>query len=208
MTNFRIPYSAQGLREFWQRWHISLSTWFRDYVYIPLGGNRGQLWKWMRNIFLTFVISGFWHGASWNFIIWGAIHGIGLLIERYLPKLPKGHFYSLIRSIVTFHFVVLAWVFFRAETLQDAGYILSNILHIGVGGLIGVATISQQSFLTFWIVLILLFGLDMAIRLGWVSRFLQRDPKYYKTISALSAIACCIYLFGVFEAQEFIYFQF
>ncbi|MDI1355239.1 MAG: MBOAT family protein [bacterium] len=118
--NFNYPYMANSIREFWQRWHISLSTWFRDYLYIPLGGNKGGKASTYRNLFFVFFITGLWHGASWNFIVWGLFHGCFLVIERIgfgslLKKLPAaiGHIYTLC-------VVIIAWIFFRADTLTYA----------------------------------------------------------------------------------------
>lgn len=126
MRNFAYPYFSQSLGEFWRRWHISLSTWFRDYLYIPLGGSRVGRSRLVVNIMITFVVSGLWHGASWNFIIWGAIMGVGLLPEALgltagsklsARDVPGG---SLIAMLRTFALVCLGWVFFRAATLPDA----------------------------------------------------------------------------------------
>jgi len=129
MLNFNHPYLADSLSDFWRRWHISLSTWFRDYVYIPLGGNRHGQGATYRNLLLTFVISGFWHGAAWTFIIWGALHGLGDVLTRplersawYRRRVPKP-----VKQLWVFLFVCLTWVFFRAESVQDAGAILSAI---------------------------------------------------------------------------------
>ena len=129
ILNFNNPYLATGLGEFWSRWHISLSSWFRDYVYIPLGGNRGTAWQTYRNLFITFLISGFWHGAAWTFLIWGALHGLGVLVTRELersafyrdriPKLPK--------QLAVFLFVCFTWIFFRADSLSDALLIVRRI---------------------------------------------------------------------------------
>lgn len=129
MLNFNHPYLAAGLGEFWGRWHISLSSWFRDYVYIPLGGNRkGSLFTY-RNLILTFVISGLWHGAAWTFIIWGALHGLGSIVTRSLEKstwyrtrVPK-----LFKQAAVFLFVGFAWIFFRADSLETARLILARI---------------------------------------------------------------------------------
>jgi len=120
LENFNFPYIARSIQEFWRRWHISLSTWFRDYLYIPLGGNRVGKHRVYFNLFIVFLLTGFWHGASWNFIVWGLFHGLFLIIERvgfgkFLEKLwsPIRHFYTL--------FVVLiSWVFFRADDLPYA----------------------------------------------------------------------------------------
>jgi len=129
MLNFNNPYLATGLGDFWRRWHISLSTWFRDYVYIPLGGNRGGKFSTYRNMFLTMVISGLWHGAAWTFIIWGVLHAIGRFLTRelegtsfYKRRVPK-----IVKQLLVFAFVTFAWIFFRAPSLSDAGLIVSRI---------------------------------------------------------------------------------
>ena len=121
--NFDQPYRAFSLQDFWRRWHISLSSWLRDYLYIPLGGSRGSVWFACRNIMITFILGGLWHGAAWKFATWGLLHGVGLSIERLwtrfkpaaLPALPKW-----VGLIVTFHLVCLAWIFFRAESFDSA----------------------------------------------------------------------------------------
>jgi D-alanyl-lipoteichoic acid acyltransferase DltB (MBOAT superfamily) len=129
ILNFNNPYLATGLGEFWSRWHISLSSWFRDYVYIPLGGNRNGVFNTYRNLFITFFISGIWHGAAWTFVIWGTLHGLGVLITRelersavYRERVPK-----LAKQLGVFVFVCVTWIFFRAESLGDAGFILQRI---------------------------------------------------------------------------------
>jgi D-alanyl-lipoteichoic acid acyltransferase DltB (MBOAT superfamily) len=129
ILNFNNPYLATGLGDFWGRWHISLSSWFRDYVYIPLGGNRrGELLTY-RNLFITFLVSGIWHGAAWTFAIWGILHAIGVMITRelerstfYRERVPK-----ILKQLATFTFVCFTWIFFRATTLQDALLICGRI---------------------------------------------------------------------------------
>jgi D-alanyl-lipoteichoic acid acyltransferase DltB (MBOAT superfamily) len=129
ILNFNNPYLATGLGEFWSRWHISLSSWFRDYVYIPLGGNRGSRLSTYRNLFITFFISGIWHGAAWTFMIWGSLHGLGVLLTRelersalYRERVPKS-----LKQLGVFLFVCVTWIFFRAESLSDALLILRRI---------------------------------------------------------------------------------
>ncbi|MGH7967978.1 MAG: MBOAT family O-acyltransferase, partial [Limisphaerales bacterium] len=129
ILNFNNPYLATGLGEFWSRWHISLSSWFRDYVYIPLGGNRRGALLTYRNLFLTFFISGIWHGAAWTFVIWGALHGLGVLVTRelersavYRERVPK-----LVKQAGVFGFVMFTWIFFRADSLTDALFIIRRI---------------------------------------------------------------------------------
>ena len=118
--NFDQPYRASSLQEFWRRWHISLSSWLRDYVYIPLGGGRGGALKACRNILITMLLGGLWHGASWTFVAWGALHGVVLSIERLFKGARKSLFPSLIGVLVTFHVVCLGWILFRADSFQTA----------------------------------------------------------------------------------------
>ncbi|MGB1075624.1 MAG: MBOAT family O-acyltransferase [Flavobacteriales bacterium] len=131
-SNFRFPYFSRNVAEFWRRWHVSLNTWFRDYLYIPLGGSRGSRWTSLRNITIVFLISGLWHGASWNFVIWGAIHA-ALFVPIFWMGRNKTFqndwkWQDSWRAVVTFFWVCLAWVFFRAENLDAARTYLSNVV--------------------------------------------------------------------------------
>ena len=121
--NFNQPYRAASIQDFWRRWHMSLSRWLRDYLYIPLGGNRGGEWRRDRNLLLTMLLGGLWHGAAWTFVLWGALHGLGLLVERRLGlRLP-----GILARLVTFHFVCFGWILFRAESLGAAGSVLARL---------------------------------------------------------------------------------
>ena len=129
ILNFNNPYLATGLGEFWSRWHMSLSTWFRDYVYVPLGGNRHGSFKTYRNLFITFVVSGVWHGAAWTFVIWGLLHASGVMLTR---ELERSSFYrervpKFLKQLGVFLFVCFAWIFFRAENLSEAIFIVRQI---------------------------------------------------------------------------------
>src|SRR3954467_8418172 len=130
-ANFNQPYRAQRLREFWQRWHISLSTWLRDYLYKPLGGNRHGRWKTYRNLFLTMLLGGLWHGAAWKFIAWGALHGGGLAVERVLEpwigRRALSPVAKIVATLVVFHFVCFAWIFFRAEDFGMAALYIGGL---------------------------------------------------------------------------------
>ena len=138
MRNFKRPYLANNIREFWQRWHISLSTWFRDYLYIPLGGNRVVKWRWYYNLFITFLISGLWHGANWTFIVWGALHGFYLVFAIWTSgirgKINTAVFgknkslYNFSHIIITICLAWFAWIFFRANTIGDAFLIIKKII--------------------------------------------------------------------------------
>jgi D-alanyl-lipoteichoic acid acyltransferase DltB (MBOAT superfamily) len=127
--NFDAPYTARSVQDFWRRWHMTLSRWLRDYLYIPLGGNRGTQWTTYRNLRLTMLLGGLWHGASWTFVVWGGLHGGYLAYEHYRTQRRQQHALPydadtprtrLVERVVTFHLVCLAWIFFRAETFHDA----------------------------------------------------------------------------------------
>ena len=133
MLNFNNPYLATSLGDFWARWHISLSSWFKDYVYIPLGGNRKGTFNTYRNMFLTMVISGLWHGAAWTFILWGAVHAVGRFLTRemerttfYREKVP-----TFVKQLFVFTLVTFAWIFFRAESIGDAWIVIARIFSSG-----------------------------------------------------------------------------
>jgi alginate O-acetyltransferase complex protein AlgI len=133
MVNFNRPYHSRTISEFWTRWHISLSTWFKDYLYIPLGGSRASTLKWVRNILIVFCLSGLWHGASWNFIIWGFIHAFFILVWSLVIKNHRagrnGVLVNLFGAVITFVLVSFAWIFFRAETFNVSVIVLRNAIH-------------------------------------------------------------------------------
>ncbi|MCU0914349.1 MAG: MBOAT family protein [Planctomycetes bacterium] len=133
MLNFNNPYLATSMGDFWRRWHISLSSWFRDYVYIPLGGNRAGKLATYRNLFLTMVLSGLWHGAAWTFVLWGVVHALGNFATRELERTEtyRQRVPTLAKQLFVFAFVMLAWIFFRARSIGDAGTILVRIFTSG-----------------------------------------------------------------------------
>jgi alginate O-acetyltransferase complex protein AlgI len=130
--NFNQPYRALSVQDFWRRWHITLSTWLRDYLYIPLGGSHGGTWLTYRNIMITMLLGGLWHGASWNFVIWGGLHGAALVVERLLgatgEETGRRRVPAFISWLVTFHFVCLTWVFFRSPSFEGAMSYLDTLL--------------------------------------------------------------------------------
>ena len=197
ILNFNNPYLATGLGDFWSRWHISLSSWFRDYVYIPLGGNRGNAWQTYRNLFITFFISGIWHGAAWTFVIWGTLHGLGVLITRELErsKYYRERFPKLLKQAGVFLFVCLTWIFFRAESVSDAGFIIKRIFT-------GVWSDPQ--------VPLLMIGI---VALVWLYEFLYESR--FRPILASAAVRVAVAVFMVVYlcvcssgGGAFIYFQF
>ncbi len=206
MINFRRPYMSTSIREFWSRWHISLSTWFRDYLYIPLGGNRVSVYRNMFNLFFVFLVSGLWHGANWTFIIWGALHGLYLIMEividRLVPsiKLPRS-----IRWILNFVLVAIAWVFFRASNFQTAKQILKNIYTFKPGPLyIGNASYLVYSFFA----ILFLFAAEYnAEKLNNRYAWLYSERKVLRWSAYLLLILTLLSI-GVFNGGQFIYFQF
>ncbi|WP_317166765.1 MBOAT family O-acyltransferase [Spirosoma aureum] len=223
MTNFNTPYFSKSISEFWKRWHISLSTWFRDYLYIPLGGNRVSKFRWYLNLFITFLISGLWHGANWTYVIWGSLNGIYLIVENstdsvrikfynFIGLHNKKLLISKLSLCSTFMLTCFAWIFFRAKDLHDAYYIISNLttnfvpsinnLKPGILGstlydyLIGFLALS---------VLLLVEKIQMQIS---INKWLNHQPMMMRTL-IYCALIMCILLFGMFDLEEqFIYFQF
>ena len=204
--NFSFPYFSSSVREFWSRWHMSLSTWFRDYIYIPLGGNRSSLLRWVFSIMLVFALSGLWHGAAWTFIVWGLIHGLIILLERLSGQHSSSR--SAIRILFTFLIVNLAWIFFRANSWDDALYIISNLVPTD-SNMIGLPNISVNSFVLNLGLVAFLFA-DEFIRFSGkkfiAEKFLPR-PRYRKYFQNL-VLVLVIVILGIFEQQTFIYFQF
>lgn len=212
MKNFDTPYFSKSVKEFWSRWHISLSTWFRDYVYIPLGGNRATVNKWVINLFITFLVSGIWHGASWTFVIWGTIHGLIISIEALnsKKKFVKFSFPPLLANLWTFSIVCFAWIFFRANSVGDAFYIIQNLFVMDTSFLqeIKVLNASNLYNLALGFPLIILLVL---IEKSWNISFFQnlfntsKPFRYACYVSVVIIISLC----GVFvEQSSFIYFQF
>lgn len=221
MTNFRQPYFSKSISEFWRRWHISLSTWFRDYLYIPLGGNRVGKQRWYFNLFAVFVISGLWHGANWTFVVWGALHG-GYLIFAIvtadwrqklahwsgLAKRPALH--NLLRTLITFHLVLFAWIFFRANSLSEAFMIIGNMAVLDFS----LESLKSLNIALGWGELLVAIGSILFLELA---HLLQSRGKVHSWITARPAalrwsvyylLLLAIAFFGVFNHSEFIYFQF
>ena len=216
MTNFREPYTSRSVSEFWGRWHISLSSWFRDYVYIPLGGNRAGPVRRRMNLLVTFLLSGLWHGANWTYVIWGGLNGLFLVLERGANKKAAAH-PPLWRWFTTFVLVTFAWIFFRAANVRDAWTVVTRLPR-GWGSIT-----SRESAVTLmhqmWIgpgrlagtvvALGVLVGADI-----WARRRnadpvdLVRDLGAPLRWSVYYSVAATLVLFGQYGHQQFIYFQF
>ncbi len=217
--NFAFPYFSRDIAEFWRRWHISLSTWFRDYVYIPLGGSRGSMANKIRNVFIIFIVSGFWHGANWTFMVWGALNAfyfIPLLLSsrnrNHLEVVARGRYFAgfnnSIHMLLTFMMVVFAWIFFRAENINHA---LSYIFGIFSPSLLTVPVFAGMKKAVLTLIFITIFmavewlGRDMQFALADLQNHLNKPIRW----SAYLFIVLTIYFFGNFsESIEFIYFQF
>ncbi len=195
--NFRRPYLAASITEFWRRWHMSLSRWLRDYLYIPLGGNRHGPWRIYRNLMLTMLLGGLWHGASWNFVLWGGYHGALLSAERFFGQAERK---GPLRVVLTFFLVCLGWVFFRAATFADAAWILGQLFSLTPG----------KFGLTQWETRLAVLSALLALaeeRWQWFGA-LTRQPAW-RYAAALALLLLTLEMFGVTEANiPFIYFQF
>ncbi len=215
MENFRIPYISKSIKEFWERWHISLSSWFRDYLYIPLGGNRVKKWKWYYNLFIVFIISGFWHGANWTFIVWGALHGSYLIISMFLSTILKKYFQmkSMVKNsfqvILTFHLAAFAWIFFRAKNMHEAKIIIYKITHINTYAFKNIHLLDNVKIYTLLITTGLLFVfvlLDSSMD-SFIKNRTYISNKFFRLVIFATILAVMI-IFGYFGRTDFIYFQF
>lgn len=229
MENFNTPYFAQNIRDFWSRWHISLSTWFKDYLYIPLGGNRKGRLRQALNIMIVFLVSGLWHGASWSFVVWGGIHGFYQVAADFLRpyresfqkrfKIKTNCFsWSFLQTMVTFGLVVFAWIFFRANSITDAlGYIKRICIRptpwmLFNGGIfeLGLDRV-EMNILVVSILLLILVDLVRYIKKMTIDVFLMEQNLWFEWV-AIIGIIMMIFVFGeygpTFDAQQFIYFQF
>ncbi len=207
--NFRAPYQSASITEFWRRWHISLSSWLRDYLYISLGGNRKGVFKTYRNLIITMLLGGLWHGASWQFVLWGAMHGVWLAVERITEpitsKIPKNVRW-LPGLIFTFHFVSFAWIFFRASTL-DLAFVFIDSMFQPADWELGAEVISAYPKV---FVLMAIGFLLHAIPLNWDEKVQELFAKMPLVIMAfvLAVIMVLVIQMSSSEVVPFIYFQF
>jgi D-alanyl-lipoteichoic acid acyltransferase DltB (MBOAT superfamily) len=223
--NFNSPYIAGSITEFWHRWHISLSTWLRDYLFIPLGGSRGGKWMTYRNLFLTMALGGLWHGASWNFVVWGVFHGCALIIHREFTLLKEvltplrsfwqSSLWKLAAVLLTFHAVCIGWVFFRVQDIGDAFLIVQRMLTLAP------SPSSYHQLLLFKpdlpVLVPTLVGMVAALMLINIplsqlkqSNFFARTPAYLVTAycAFLILVMVGLFMFSPNSTAPFIYFQF
>lgn len=230
MDNFERPYFARSVAVFWRRWHISLSTWFRDYVYFPLGGNRVATGRWCFNVGAVFVLSGLWHGANWTFLVWGALHGTYLIASRllgpwraravawiHLDRAPRA--LRVLQGTATFTLVCFAWIFFRARNLADAWYVATHLFRgwdvpqtkealVSAGAPLHILPESFVIEFPLAVGLIaFLMCVEWAQRRGNVRTWLAQRPAWVR-FGVYSVGLWSLFLFGVFRQKEFIYFTF
>ena len=210
LDNFNFPYQSINVTEFWRRWHISLSTWFRDYLYIPLGGNRKGKFRTYINNFLTMLVAGLWHGSTPMFIIWGALHGAGLMVhkfsKRWLDTIPNGFAVNALSWVLTFTFVSIAWVYFRADSVATAHTIFRQVItDFDIAYLVPFFTARPT-----WCVLVLGSMLVHAVRTEFLHKLIDRficSPWIVKVLLFLIVIQLCVQ-FHTNTVQPFIYYQF
>jgi alginate O-acetyltransferase complex protein AlgI len=230
MDNFNRPYFSKSISEFWKRWHISLSTWFKDYLYISLGGNRSGYYRHLFNLFITFMVSGFWHGANWTFIAWGSLHGIYLIIgflsknirrnlSDYLGISKLKYLDKVLNVSVTFILVAFAWIFFRASSIGDAFYIASHLFDIKIGDFVKIINDPDFRFTNLYlnhdkeVLLLSILGIGVLEYIHYIQRhsrmrqMLSEKALWFRWTVYLVGTSL-ILIFGVFSKAQFIYFQF
>lgn len=226
MNNFNRPYFSKSVQEFWRRWHISLSSWFRDYVYFPLGGSRVPHWRWVLNILLVFLLSGLWHGANWTFVVWGLLLGAFMIVSVWTKTfrdnlwLRSGlggfqKFRQVVQMLVTFASICFAWIFFRAANLKDAWYVVTHLFS-GLASELNLAfmqkffsgfEIGGRIFVLAVLLIVLLEAVELRQRQGDIRTQLSRQPVWLRW-SVYYVIAVALLLLAVSGGQRFIYFQF
>ena len=218
MRNFNVPYFSRDIAEFWRRWHISLTTWFRDYVYIPLGGSRVSKWKVIRNTFIIFLVSGFWHGANWTFIAWGAYHAILFLPliltgknRKYTNQVAEGRFLPTLKEIgqmlLTFFLAVIGWIIFRSATISDSVHYIVGMCDASLFSVPWMKTVNS---------FVLLVGsILMMIVIEWLQRNNEHGLSLNKTLARplvrwglYLLITLMVFVLQSNKAVQFIYFQF
>jgi D-alanyl-lipoteichoic acid acyltransferase DltB (MBOAT superfamily) len=232
MENFDCPYYSKTVAEFWRRWHISLSSWFKDYLYIPLGGNRKGKFRKYVNIMIVFVVSGLWHGASWSYVVWGGLNGIFQVIGEILkplrdgakklfrPLVTKKFFHGMVvlaKVLVTFVLVDFTWIFFRADSMTQARDILSRIIHMNDAQLLANGTLydlglNRKNLVVLAVALLVLLGADLAKYRGLRLREVILDCNVVLRGGICLIAVLSILVFGIwgsgYQATNFIYFQF
>lgn len=208
--NFNFPYKARNLSDFWRRWHISLSTWMRDYIYIPLGGNRGPAWRVYLNNMITMLVAGLWHGASWMFVIWGAGHGAGLILQKlnkpWLDKLPDNYAVRFCSWLLTFSFVTVLWIFFRSGSMEQAVDLLTHIC-TNFDPSYALPFLKARATWCLFIVLIFLWHVINNRAYEQIKEYFIQLPWWAKVLILLVVVQVLLQ-YQTDSVQPFIYFKF
>ncbi|MBW4361123.1 MBOAT family O-acyltransferase [Flavobacterium taihuense] len=218
LKNFSFPYFSRNIAEFWRRWHISLSSWFRDYLYIPLGGSKGGIWSKVRNTFIIFLVSGFWHGANWTFIVWGFLHALYIMPSiifntnrKSLDTVAKGKlipsFKELLEMLLTFNLTVIAWIFFRAKDIESALSYISKIFSksfFTISGLVDKGGVLICIVFIFAFMFIEWLGREKEFAIAGLDTSWKKSYRYVMYYS----LVLIILWFSAGGEQQFIYFQF
>ena len=216
LENFNLPYFAKSISEFWRRWHMTMTSWFRDYLYIPLGGNRRGAARTYLNIFIVFIISGLWHGASWTFVAWGALHAVYQMVGRATAgareKLwmragvdPGGRAAGVLKALVTFLLVDFAWILFRAGSLADAGYVMRHMFSGGPGSL--TTAVGGEALVLDLAVIALFLAAELVQLRGPLVELVGRQRLVVRW-ALYCSVVLAILLFGVAGSQQFVSMQF
>ena len=225
MKNFDRPYSSKSISEFWKRWHISLSSWFKDYLYIPLGGNRVPISRVYLNLFIVFMVSGLWHGANWTFVVWGALHGVYLIFGMLYKKAASNSYlrkvdnFDALQVLITFCLVTFAWIFFRANNINDALFAGKNIITNTLSDLVSVFRDSALRAKTIYLngdrwSFMLMIELILVLEILQHTFFVKKNLREYIMNNAFIrwtgyvSLFICILFLGKFGSDSFIYFQF
>ena len=217
MKNFNVPYWAKSIADFWRRWHISLNTWFVDYVYTPIVVAKRDWEKWavIFAVMITFSLSGLWHGAKWTFVIWGSLHGIALsydfLSKKWRKKTAKklpSWIYDPVSWLITFVFVTFTYIFFRANTTGDAFYVISKMGNLDLHHFFGVPLFTQSFYIICLLAIVLVMMAERMYVFGNTQRILTWLDHRFISYAYFFAVFLLIYVFGIFEKQNFVYFQF
>ncbi len=215
IRNFNTPYGASNIQDFWHRWHISLSTWFRDYLYIPLGGSKvGELRRFL-NIIIVFFVSGLWHGANWTFAEWGLLHGLFMIVfiywtkftSRFAKVLPANPLTQFLSLFITFNAVCFAWIFFRANSTSDAFWLVRHLFPLNHAEVIPTLGLTGGEMLIALLSIIFLEAVQYIKRHYDIPAMLEKSKLSVRWIGYY-LLMLTILLFGEFGGQRFLYFQF
>lgn len=226
MDNFNQPYLATNIRDFWRRWHISLTSWFTDYIYIPLGGSRCKLWRWALNVMIVFLLSGLWHGAALTFVVWGGIHGVYQIVGKLkgyglkkleaqgkIKILKDNIFVMFIQRIITFALVCFAWIFFRGNSLTDCGILIAKIFTDWTGSIAALKEIgfNALSFINVMLMVCILVLLQRVIKFEENTLLFQKTKVHRQVTYAYMIMIVAIAWIALLSSggeSSFIYFQF